>query len=74
MSNISKLDMLTKQRRLARVALLRNPPRFRIAASHYKAAIILAELALIHKSSRLDGATKQSLFERGCKQLNELPK
>jgi hypothetical protein len=63
-----------RQRRNARHNLLRNPPRFRTAASHYKAAVIMAELALIHKSSRLDGATKHSLFERGCKQLNELPK
>ena len=73
MSNASKLDPLTKQRRAARAALLRNPPRFRTAKSHFKAAIILAELALIHKSSRLNGATKHTLFERGAKQLGELP-
>jgi hypothetical protein len=61
-----------RQRRRAQHNLLRNPPRFRTAASHFKAAIILAELALIHKSPRLSGETKQKLFERGAKQLSEL--
>jgi hypothetical protein len=73
MSKLGLIDPLTKQRRVMRAALLRNPPRFRTAASHFKAAIILAELALIHNSSRLNGAMKHELFSRGAKQLGELP-
>jgi hypothetical protein len=63
---------LTKLRREYRAALLNNPPRFRTARCHRMAALILAEMALIHKSSRLTGETKHQLFLRGCKQLNEL--
>ena len=71
---ISELDLLTKQRREARRNLLRNPPRFANPDSKRKAAIILAELNLIQRSSNHTGAVKHELFARGCKQLDELPK
>jgi hypothetical protein len=62
-----------RQRRMRRAALLRNPPKYRDAASAVIAGRILAELHLIHKSSRLNGDTKHALFVRGAKQLSELP-
>jgi hypothetical protein len=68
MSTSSKLDPMRKQRSARRVALLRTKPRSRAEA------VILAELALIHKSSRLSADTKHELFVRGAKQLSELPK
>ena len=68
MSTAGKLDVLTKLRRKARLALLRNPPR----KKDYAAMIILAELALIHDNPRLSGDTKHELFMRGAKQLSEL--
>ena len=72
MSTRSKLDPVAKQRKAARVALLRNPPKFKNADSHWAAAAILGELNLIHLSPYLDGDTKHKLFERGAKQLSEL--
>ena len=46
-----------------RAKLLRMKPRNRAEA------LILAELALIHKSSNHTGAVKNALFERGARQL-----
>lgn len=66
---VSGLNPLTKQRQRARVALLHNPPRKR---DRFGAAVILAELALIHNNPRLTGAQKHELFTRGAKQLSEL--
>jgi hypothetical protein len=62
-----------RQRRRRRAALLRNPPRFSNAKSMIAASIIMAELALIHKSTNHTGAVKHKLFMRGAKQLSELP-
>lgn len=63
-----------KERRRRRAALLRNPPRrFKTAEAAAQAGAILAELQLIHNSSRLTGAKKHELFVRGAKQLSELP-
>jgi hypothetical protein len=63
----------SRQRRARRAALLRNPPRYKDKASALIAGRILAELHLIHHSSRLTGDTKHELFVRGAKQLAELP-
>ena len=73
MSTRTKLDPRVRQRRVRRAALLRNPPHFKNSDSHLKAAIILGELALIRKSSRLHGDTKHALFVRGANQLARLP-
>ena len=73
MSTRTKLDPMVRQRRARRAALLRNPPRFENTDSRLKAAIILGELALIRKSSRLHGDTKHALFVRGANQLAGLP-
>ena len=73
MSTRTKLDPMVRQRRVRRAALLRNPPHFKNIYSHLKAAIILDELALIRKSSRLHGDTKHALFVRGANQLAGLP-
>ncbi len=73
MSTRTKLDPQVRQRRVRRAALLRNPPHFKNSDSHLKAAIILGELALIRKSSRLHGDTKHALFVRGANQLAGLP-
>jgi hypothetical protein len=48
--------------------LLRNPPTVKNGAL---GAAILAELALIAKSSRLTGDTKHILFGRGAHQLSQ---
>lgn len=64
MSTICKLDPTIRHRRAMRRNLLRNPPRDAHPA-------IMAELWLIAKSSRLTGETKQSLFERGARQIGE---
>jgi hypothetical protein len=56
----------------ARANLLRNPPKFKSRAAAFAAGIIMAELALIHKSSRMTGETKESLFCRGANQLSKL--
>lgn len=66
---VSQLNPLTKQRRVARLALLRNPP---VKQDRYAAGVILAELALIHNNPRLSGDKKHELFTRGAKQLAEL--
>ena len=57
-----------------RANLLRQnrPPRGLSAESRVLWVKIMTELALIHKSSRLTGAVKQQLFERGAKQMSEL--
>ncbi len=73
MTTRCKLDPMVRQRRVRRAALLRNPPRFENGDSRLKAAIILGELALIRKSSRLHGDTKHALFVRGANQLAGLP-
>jgi hypothetical protein len=65
MSTVCKLDPLVRQRRTARANLLRNPPKVRSA----EAVAVFTELSLIRISSRLDGATKHRLFERGAAQL-----
>ncbi len=69
MTTCCKLDPMVRTRRTRRAALLRNTPRFQNSDSHLKAAIILGELALIRKSSRLHGDTKHALFVRGANQL-----
>jgi len=68
MSTRSKLDPVAKQRKAARVALLRNPPKVQ-PRNVYQARALLAERALIHKSSRLNGNMKHELFMRGANQL-----
>ena len=73
MSTRTKLDPMVRQRRVRRAALLRNPPHFKNSDSHLKAAIILGDLALSRKSSRLHGDTKHALFVRGANQLAGLP-
>jgi hypothetical protein len=71
MSTICKLNPQTRQQRAMRRNLLRNPPpKPRKDQSTFIA--ILSELQLIKLSPRLTGATKQTLFERGAKQLSEL--
>jgi hypothetical protein len=64
-------DLLRRQQQAARKALLRNPPRV-LGKNRSEAIAVLSELALIHNSSRLDGATKHELFERGAAQLAKL--
>ena len=66
MSTICKIDPMVRQRRAYRAALLKMRPR------NQKAAIILAELALIHNASRMTGTTKQALFVRGAQQIHSL--
>jgi len=56
-----------RRQRAMRRNLLRNPPR---GAN----PIIMAELAVIAGASHLSGETKQALFERGAKQIQELLK
>ena len=65
MSTITKLYPQVRRDRTARANLLRNPPR-------HANPRILAELSLIAKSSKLTGATKQVLFERGVHQIRRL--
>lgn len=64
MSTVCKLDPEVRLRRAMRRNLLRNTK----AANHEQIAI-LSELALIAGSSRMTGATKHALFERGAKQF-----
>jgi hypothetical protein len=73
MSTICKLSPEVRRRRALRANLLRNPPKFRNHESVALAGRIMAELHLIHDSSRLRGDTKHMLFMRGAKQLAELP-
>ncbi len=73
MTTRCKLDPMVRTRRTRRAALLRDPPRIENTDSRLKAAIILGELALIRKSSRLHGDTKHALFVRGANQLAGLP-
>lgn len=61
----------SRRDRAARYALLRNPPT--VKPQHKSEAIaIMAELALIHNNSALDGVTKHKLFVRGANQLSKL--
>lgn len=69
MSTVCKLDVMVRVRRRKRAALLRYPP---YKQDRFGAAVILAELALIHNNSRLTGSQKHELFTRGAKQLVEL--
>ena len=73
MSTICKIDPSVRRRRTLRANLFRNPPRFASVQSKAMAGRIMAELHLIHDSSRLRGDTKHMLFMRGAKQLSELP-
>lgn len=66
MSTICKLDPMVRSRRRARANLLREKPH------NIKCATVMAELALIHDASRLNGATKHVLFVRGAHQLKVL--
>lgn len=66
MSTVGKLDPMVRQRRMMRAALLRTH-----RARNYGDVCVLAELALISANPRLSGDVKQSLFERGAKQLAE---
>ena len=63
MSTVCKLDPIVRQRRAMRRNLLRTR-----AKSHIE-VVILAELALIAANPRLTGETKQTLFERGARQM-----
>jgi hypothetical protein len=57
----------------ARATLLRASPQRKLSAEGRVLWIrIMAELALIHKSSEHSGAVKTQLFERGARQLAEL--
>jgi len=68
-STICKIDPSVRLRRTLRANLLRNPPRFASIHSRATADCIMAELHLIHDSSRLRGDTKHMLFTRGATQL-----
>jgi hypothetical protein len=64
---------MQRQERQARAALVRSSPQRKLSAEGRVLWIrIMAELALIHKSSEHSGAVKTQLFERGARQLAEL--
>jgi hypothetical protein len=68
MSTICKLDPEVRRQREFRAVVLRHPPDCKDRA--LKIAVMF-ELALIHKSSRLTGRTKNALFARGLHQLSK---
>ncbi len=70
MSTICKIDPMVRRRRAYRATAVRHPPPFSgIKGGRELYGKILGELALIHHSSRLTGATKDELFRRGFHQL-----
>lgn len=70
MSTICKLDPEVRKRR---ANLLRNPPPApKKPGDRALYGAVMAELFMIHRSSRLTGDTKHRLFERGAKQLAQL--
>ena len=72
MSLACKLDPTVRVRRTYRASLLRHPPPYvgpREGDGRILYIKVLGELALIAKSSRLTGQTKDLLFRRGVHQL-----
>jgi hypothetical protein len=72
LSTIKKLDPTIRHNQTQRANMLRHPKLPTETDKRVKAIVLLAELSLIQKSSRLRGEIKHMLFYRGAVQLKGL--